>query len=185
MFPRHLRRFASALLGTAFVLLAGCTQIRVKSDFNPQADFSRLNTYAWLPGLNPTNDPRLDTKLLDNRVRAAVDRELAAKGFRKVADDSASFYVAYHPYLMRGTQSVREPVGPYTYRWWGGWGPTYTYQFDEGTLAVDVIDPRANELMWRGAASATIDPRASPKTRGERVDQAIHSVLEKFPPPAK
>jgi hypothetical protein len=157
----------------------------VKSDFDPRANFSSLQTYAWLPDLQATTDPRLDSKLLDRRVREAVDRHLAAKGYRKVDDDAPSFRVAYQVYVLRQSQTVSEPVGPYTYRWWGGMGPTYTYQYDEGTLAVDVIDPQTNVLMWRGSASAIIDPRASIKEREERIDRAVGSLLEKFPPPPK
>jgi hypothetical protein len=182
--PAHSPR--AAILFTLLVLtVTGCTQIRVKSEFDPQANFAGLQTYAWLPDLEPTTDPRLDSKLLDRRVRAAVDRELAAKGYRQVEDDTAGFLVAYHVFMRRQTQAVREPIGPYSYRWWGGMGPTYSYQYNEGTLAVDVIDPAANALMWRGAATAIIDPRASVQERSERVDRAIKSLLEKFPPPPK
>ena len=173
------------LFGLLLLTLPGCTQIRVQSDFDPKANFSGLQTYAWLPDLKPTTDPRLDSKLLDRRVREAVDRQLAAKGYRKVEDATPSFWVAYHPHVQRQSQAVHEPVGPYTYRWWGAMGPTYTYQYDEGTLMVDVIDPRTNVLMWRGAATAIIDPSASVQERGERIDRAVASLLEKFPPQPK
>jgi hypothetical protein len=170
-------------VGVLLLTLGGCTQIRVHSDFDPRADFSRLQTYGWLPDLKATTDPRLDSALLDRRVREAVDRHLAAKGYRKVDHDAPSFRVAYHVYLRRQSQTVSEPIGPYSYRWWGGMGPTYSYQYDEGSLLVDVIDPQSNALMWRGAATAIIDPRASVKEREERVDRAVASLLEKFPPP--
>lgn len=176
---------APILFGLLLLTLSGCTQIRVRSDFDPQTDFSKLQTYGWLPDLQATTDPRLDSKLLDRRVREAVDRQLAAKGYRKVDDDTASFRVAYHVYLQRQSQTVHEPVGPYTYRWWGGMGPTYTYQYDEGTLLVDVIDPQTNVLTWRGSATAIVDPRASVQERGERIDRAVASLLEKFPPQPK
>ena len=163
--------------------LGGCaTQIRVQSDFDPQANFSGLQTYEWLPDLKPSNDPRLDNKLFDRRVRGAVDQQLAAKGYRRVDGDSPSFRVAYHAALQRQTQAVNDPIGSYTYRWWGGLPATATYLYDEGTILLDVINPRTNVLMWRGFATATIDYKASPKERGERIDRAVQSLLEKFPP---
>jgi hypothetical protein len=175
---------AIILIGVLVLTLCGCSQIRVRSDFDPGADFSQLRTYAWLPGMDATNDPRLDTKLLDRRVRESVDRHLAAKGYRKV-DTAPSFHVAYHVYVNRQTQSFHEPIGPYGYSWWGARGPVNSYQYDEGSLLVDVIDPGTNVLMWRGAATAIIDPRASVKEREERVDKAVASLLEKFPPQPK
>ena len=180
--PLRNRLLPLARVAVAALVLAGCSQIRVQSDYNPRADFARLRTYAWLSDPQIVGDPRIDSPLLDRRIRAAVERHLAAKGYQKLEDGVPSFRVAYHVYLQRKTQLVAEPVGPYSYRWWGGMTTVRTYEYDEGTLVLDVVDPQTDELMWRGTASATVDPHASVEKREERVDRAVSSILEKFPP---
>lgn len=173
------------VFGALVLTLSGCSQIRVTSDFDPQANFARLQTYAWLPDLNPTNDPRLDTKLLDSHVRAVVERELAAKGYRKVDGGTPSFHVAYHVYVHRETLPARNPVVGYSYSWWAARGAVNPPQYDEGSLLLDIVDPQTNALMWRGWASGTVQWKASPKERAARVDKGIADLLAKFPPPAK
>ena len=72
--------------------------------------------------------------LVDKRIRDAVDRELVAKGYRRVQDRSPDFYVAF--YL-----SVEDKMDVYTvnrgyYDYWG-YGvsipETRVRQYEEGT----------------------------------------------------
>ena len=41
-------------------------------------------------------DYRVENPLVDERIRDAVERELAAKGYRRVQDRSPDFYVAFY-----------------------------------------------------------------------------------------
>jgi hypothetical protein len=50
---------------------------------DPNADFARLQTYAWLPLQEAAPaDQRVLDRYIDSRIRKAVDRELGGKGFR-------------------------------------------------------------------------------------------------------
>ncbi|MBI2536794.1 MAG: DUF4136 domain-containing protein [Gemmatimonadetes bacterium] len=66
--------------------LAACATLSVSSYIHPAADFSRYQTYDWGPrDALPTGDPRLDNNpFFDSQVRASVERELAAQGYRRV-----------------------------------------------------------------------------------------------------
>ena len=66
--------------------------MRINTDYDTTVDFSTLKTYAWMERQRPESvDPRMDNTLLEARVRAAVDREFATKGFPKVPAEEASF----------------------------------------------------------------------------------------------
>jgi hypothetical protein len=73
-------------------------------------------------------------------------------------------------------------------RWYGyragGWGgpQTYAYDYDEGTLLIDVADPATMQLLWRGSATGVVDPQASPEKRELRINDAVERMLADFPP---
>jgi hypothetical protein len=171
----------------AAVSLAGCASIDVRFDYDPEANFDALKTYAWMERPDPQKsgaDPRVYNALLDSRVRAAVDRELGAKGYRNDAQDP-DFLVIYHAAIDRKVEA--DAINYYHGYGAAGWyGPgrtdVYIREYEEGTLLLDVVRPGGKELMWRGAASSRIDDRASPEERTERVNEAVRQLIEGFPP---
>lgn len=166
--------------------VAGCSPIAVTSDRDPNADFGRLHSYVWRPGPQQgTGDPRFDSALIDKRVRAAVDRVLASKGYRMAAPDAAAdFLVGYHAVVRRRT-SARTINRWYGYRAGGIYGgpgmQTIEYQYDEGTLLIDVIDPATTQLLWRGTGTRAVDAAASAEKREQRINEAVERILAEFP----
>ena len=59
---------------------------------------------------------------------------------------------------------------------------TYVYQYDEGTLLIDVLNPATMKLLWRGYARAVVDPRASRAKRTERINDTVERMFKEFPP---
>jgi hypothetical protein len=176
-----------ALLSLVAVALAGCaTQVAVSVDHDRSANFAALRTYAWRPGAMPgVGDPGFDSTLLDMRVRGAVDRVLAAKGYRQATPGTAAdFLVGYYAVVRQKTsfQTVNRRYG-YHLGPRGGWSPTYAQDYDQGTLLIDVIDPATMNLLWRGAGTGVVDPDASPEKRERRINEAVDAILAKFPPP--
>jgi hypothetical protein len=50
---------------------------------------------------------------------------------------------------------------------------------------LDVIDAKAKQLVWRGFATAALNPDAPMEKREQRLDQVITQILAKFPPTTK
>ncbi len=183
-------RMIGMLLITSF---AGCSTIEVSVDYDSSEDFSRFKTFAWLSRLQrPTGQPGIDNPLLESRVHAAVDDQMAAKGYARVSNGSADLLIGYHAAIERRL-SVETMDSHYGYGpGWGrgysrAWdtGPatrTYTRYYDEGSLILDFVTPDAKRLIWRGAARAEINKADSPKTRRERINEAVRRMLERFPP---
>jgi hypothetical protein len=65
---------------------------------------------------------------------------------------------------------------------WPGASDVRLSRYEEGTLMLDVIDNASNELVWRGAAQARIDPNRSPQERTELINRAVREILDRFPP---
>jgi hypothetical protein len=73
------------LTGLLFVLLwAMGTNAKVSTDFNPNLDFSKYKTFAYIGGVESLVRMQLNPELLNNRIHRAVVRELTAKGLREV-----------------------------------------------------------------------------------------------------
>ncbi len=182
------------LLCTApLLLLAACSSVRTSYDFDPDADFASWQSYAWFPvDPAPTGDPRVDNPFLHRRVEAAIDRVLAARGFRKVTDHAPDFFVNYHLFtdsrLDVRTVDRIYATGPRGRSWagagWGGtgWTETRIQQVDEGTLVIDLIDVAMRSVAWRGTGTRRIARDPQPERQTQRVNEAVDEILALFPP---
>jgi hypothetical protein len=54
-----------------------------------------------------------------------------------------------------------------------------------GQLALDMYDSAHHDLVWRGVASKTLDPKAKPEKRQKNLSKAIAKLLAKYPPEVK
>ena len=161
------------------VLLFACSSVSTNYDYDTSYDFAKLKTYRWadIPSQADANP------LVVQRVGAAVEAQLKAKGCAQ-ADGAPDFLVA--TYVGRRTRiQVTDwgyGYGPHA-RWYGG--GLDVYEYEEGTLIVDIVDARSKQLVWRGTATRIIDPEITPEERTERINEAVAKVFEDFPPPRK
>ncbi len=178
-------------------VLAGCATMSVNSDWDTRADFSKLRTYAWTSESQPrTQDPRLNNTLLDSRIRNAIDQTLSDRGYQKIPTGTPDFQVSYQAAIekkMDVTQVSMPYQMPYTTvsggvvrvnPMWNVHGRTDTFvtQYDEGTLLLDVVDPKTNSLIWRGTAKKAIDEKSTPEKREANIRKAVQKILAGFPP---
>ena len=168
----------------ALLLALACAPVRVSYDFDPAEDFSGYRTFTWLPvPQQPTGDYRVDNPLLDGRIRAAVERNLTARGFRKVEDRAPDFYVAYHLNIEQkiDVRTVNRGYVDY-YGYYSSWPETRVTQYDEGTLILDVANARRKQLVWRGIGVGRVRQHSTPEQTTKDVNEAVDLVLAKFPP---
>jgi hypothetical protein len=182
-------KFQSNILLAAIMLaVLGCApSITVKQDYDKEANFAALKTFAWLP--MPV-DPAAGVKsamernsLLDKRIKQSVDAQLAAKGYQ-VDVNNPDFVVTYH---TGAEDKVNVTDWGYGYGRYGAWhgGGVDVYQYTEGTLILDVIDWKSKQLVWRGFAQGTIDPDAPSEKREQKLNEAVTRMLANFPPTGK
>ena len=174
------------LLG--FAVLAACSSISTSYDFDPDADFSGLKTYAWFdPEVDPTADLSEGSPLVRKRVRRAVEARLDALGFTRV-DRDADFHLVVHleaRQRVRSTPSVHAGYGSRRgYSYWGA-SSSEVEVYDEGSIILDVVDRRKKQLMWRGVARSAIPSNPKPEKITKIVDEACEKLVALFPPPAR
>ena len=75
--------------------VAGCASPKIGYDFDRSVNFSPYQTYAWIAAAQEaTGDRRLDSSLIDARIRAAIDAQLRSKGYTATANGTPQFLVA-------------------------------------------------------------------------------------------
>ncbi|UCF20669.1 MAG: DUF4136 domain-containing protein [Gemmatimonadota bacterium] len=175
----------AAMLGILASLTA-CSGIKYNSDFDPQVDFQAYRSYVWAqPGENAGTDPRGVSQLIERRIMAAIDDQLAAEGYEKATSGTPDFIVNFIVTTQQKVDYTTYYSGWGYYGWYGGgMGGAYTQatEWTEGTLLVDIFDAKSKELSWRGWAQGTVDPSASPERRDQRVRQVVTKLFERFPP---
>ena len=174
--------------------VSGCSSIKVNSDYNPDVSFAGFQFYNWIPYAPSTNgDPRIDgNTLFHDRVRHAIDEQLAAKGYVKSKTEKPDFWVTYHFTLDKQTE-IQTINNNYNYGPGWGWGyrdyyspfygsDTYIYTYEQGTLIVDIVDPNNRKLVWRGTVIDKVNFFNTPEQKKQKIREAVTKLLMQFPP---
>ena len=162
------------------MVLNGCAPIRVNSYLERGVDFQQYRTYAWgsADGLS-TGDPRLDNnRFFSQRVETAVDQQLASRGFEKRESGSADVLIHMHARIDQRIESdgidreyARCDVSD-----------CRPFVYEAGTLLLDFIDTRTNQLAWRGWAEGGFDGAIDNQDWMEaRIDAAVGKILARLP----
>lgn len=162
----------------------------VRYNFDKDSDFSKFKTYKWvaLKGATPVDD------ITDKQIKEAIDAQLATKGLSKVEGDDANLFVGYQVAIGTEQQFTSYDTGwgygPgwYGRGWYGGGGGMTTGQTStiyKGQLAVDMYNSAKHDLVWRGVASKTLDPKAKPDKREKNLTKALTKLFKNYPPQAK
>jgi hypothetical protein len=189
--PRWSGSLRVAALAAALASSLACVTNHGHFDFDPQASFPVYRTFAFVfpePAGEevpvPTGDV-VSSQLIDGHVRAAIERELGAKGLEVTKQDQADLLIAFHVSSRQASRTEYYPSAGYywPYDWWHAhWDYAYTRIYTEGLMIVDLVDAKTRKLVWRGW---TADPLPRSGEYHDIVDHAVHEVMRNFPPPAR
>jgi hypothetical protein len=154
----------------------------VSVNYVPGTDFSKYKSYKWVQ-IQGAEKP---DQIIDSQITLAIDKALAAGGLAKVTGDKADLYVAYQIAYTKEQQWTTYNVGgPYAWRYGGGMSTSASSTIPIGTVALDMFDPTAKELVWKGKASKTLSNEKDPVKRQKNIDKAMAKLLKDFPPKPK
>ncbi|HTS32289.1 MAG TPA: DUF4136 domain-containing protein [Bryobacteraceae bacterium] len=159
----------------ALVLLAA----EVSTDYDHHADFGRYHTYSWL-GVQAGNG------LWQQRIMSAVDSQLSAKGWQKVASGGDATVSALGRVTERDNlETFYDGFPGWGWRGWAGMGTATTEVVPEkiGTLTVDIFDGNTRQLIFRGTASDAVSGK--PEKSERKMEESVDKIFKHFPPPAK
>lgn len=186
-----------------FIALSGCASSgKVFSDFDLNQNFTQYKTFSWfgeMPGLVSGTYPV--SALTKSRMKESIQAELEARGFgftEKAAD--ADFLVSF-TLGARDKIATRHhteyKVNPNAWRWGRAYYPHYyypnynrdlipvtterTYQFTEGSIAIDIFDAADKRPVWHSSASKRLSRKELSGSQDQQAD-TVQLLLEGFPP---
>jgi hypothetical protein len=157
--------FACTLLPVGGLALAGQqTKYGTSVMTSKPAALAKAETYSWT-----VSHPSLD-KAVHERIVSAVDRELQARGLRKVATGPSDLVVTYGSLTRTDIDLKKAERGEAS-------------EYAVGTLIVDVRDPSNRSSLFRVKVDTPIGGDRA--TLDAAIDGAVVAMFEKYPRPPK
>ena len=158
-------------------LLVSCISVRVSSDYDKSIDFTLYKTYAFYKkGFNDLKISDLDKR----RIMGAIKRQLEIKGmtFSKTPD-------VYINVVITNRDKVRIHVNnsPYYFGWYDYnpyWDHSYAENYREGSLFIDIIDAKKEQLVWQGKGTKRISENIAEKAT--IINEVVQQIMAQFPP---
>jgi hypothetical protein len=183
--------WAALTLALVSLALASCSSgLAVRSDEDPNADFSHYQTWGFFDELGIEGG--YNSPVFGEHFRAAITREMNARGYRQSqnpdlyinvtfrADDKVKMKSHTAPY-MSGSYYHR-PGSPYHGSAMGvGVGtvsrPTRVM---EASMFIDLVDNSTDRLVWQGVAVAEATDSAARQLR-DAIYTAVDRVFALYP----
>lgn len=164
------------VLALGLLTAAAAYGVEVQVDYDPTVDFSVYRTIGWMEG-TPAEDPEVE-----NRIHAAIERELIPLGLTEVREDPDLLLVTHAS--LEAEKLIEIAEHPY----WGdykGWKKTLavseeSWGAETGMLIVDIIDAASRRLIWRGIATGNRGKTSEQRDR--RLDKTMARLFKGFPP---
>jgi hypothetical protein len=188
---KHWPRSAAFLLPLLlFVSLLAPIHAAAKTvvDFDPNLDFSKFKTFAYLGGVEHLEELPLNPNQIRDEIHATVTRELTKRGLREVKPDQNPDLVVRYWVNTQGTVDYA-PTGN-----WNGFalyvGDYWAYTFDlmnaqnvqGGSLLLDIIDVKRKDLAWRVYMEQKVLNMNDVWTK---VNEELNRAFNSFPPSEK
>ncbi|TPE43144.1 DUF4136 domain-containing protein [Pontibacter mangrovi] len=186
-----LTGFLSAMMALPACVTTSAS-LGAKSIKAPYATSLRqATTYAWYQS-EPQGQPEYINGYkasLHKSLVKAVEQQMQAQGYTKVAQNP-DVLVAYDvsvsvPKEKDKPENFSEGFG-YSYAYMTGYRYDYGQAdmpgyrsvdlFKEGTLIIDLINPRSNMLLWRGWAEGALSPGAGSGAVEKRVEEVLEQL---------
>ncbi len=178
------------MIGGALTLGA-CTGLPVRTDINPNMSVASCRSYAFADEhvANTDQPSAFGNPLNAERLRQAIEANMAAKGFQKAADRKSAECVV--GYAMGTRQVFDDYYGNFGIGWgWGGgwgrpgWGGGFGYEGpyvrDETRISIDLFDARSRTPIWHASVSQSVGDLTGPHAV-ERINAAANAIFTKFP----
>ncbi len=174
---------AKLILSVSLLALAACsTSPRIGTDYDPEHDFGHIQSYHILDKKRATGD------LINARIVHAVNNSMTSRGITLANAEEADILIDFMVVAKDKTRVTSYNTG-YGYHGYGyGRGYGYGYggnsvdvrQYTEGTLLLDLIDPKENRTVWRGTVSAVVKQR-SVEEKTEIANSYTEAIIAEMP----
>ncbi|EDZ61332.1 hypothetical protein SMGD1_2517 [Sulfurimonas gotlandica GD1] len=168
-----------SFLITTLLLFVGCSTLQVTTDYDDTFNFSKQKSFA----VKHENKEGEDT-LSNDRIIDSLEADLKLKGYKKVSQEEADLIFVFHVDVEKRSdiQTDYQMMGYGRYRYGGAMvATTSTYNYTEGTLIVDALNPKNEKIVWRAIGVAELKEQKTPQKRKEYIEGIIKKMMSSFP----
>ncbi len=159
------------------VLISGCSTLEVNVDYDASYDFTKVKKVAVVHEYEVS-----ENSLLNDRIVNALIKDLDSKNYRNVHSTEADLIFVFYTQAKDKTQINTDYMSMgRRYRFGGMMATTSTYDYTEGTLVVDALNPQTKKIVWRAIGTKELNQNKTPQEKTQAINKAIVKIMEKFP----
>ncbi|MDB5201015.1 MAG: hypothetical protein JWQ27_424 [Ferruginibacter sp.] len=157
----------------------------------PGVELDNYKTFSWLE--NDKKDGASYKNFEEAYLKQTIAEQLKKKGYREVKA-SGDLSIDYDVMVETGEYTKSQPVysqptigyrfNPYTRRMVQVYYPSqylgsdnYQVPYKSGTITVNLVDNKTNEVAWQGWAETDLDRK---KLSSNEIDGAVGAIFRKF-----
>jgi hypothetical protein len=160
------------VLAALFLFTAGAFAQKIDMQFDQSVDFSKYKTFAIRVTQLNSKNPALSGELVRKRISADIEKALSAKGLEFAGTGKSDLNIRYTFGAVRKAEIEAYPAG-----WWGT--RLVRVPYTEGTLVIDLRDPKTQSLVWRAIAQEEKDNATQVEAK---IDNMVKKSFDKYPP---
>jgi hypothetical protein len=177
---KHFFKFASSL--AVFFLAQSCgPTLTITSDYDHGANLTQYKTFKIF---QPDEQHQTISSLNKDRIYGAVSANLIGKGFQEAGDADLLVNIVT---IIKNEKSLTANTygtgGYYRGYAWGGGSAQTTVSVQNnktGSLIIDIVDAKANKLIWTATGNQEIDkPLSDP---ANQIPVIVNKIMASFPP---
>ena len=172
------------------LMLSACAGVDVQTETAKDADFTGFASYSWLEvageeaGQVRANNPEVAAW-----VKASVDRQLLKKGYVKSSNGQPDFLLSWFGAVEKKVkvESINHLYSSYGYGAVVASMPLEARkggverEYEEGTLLLDVLDPKTHRMLWRGSGTAKLLQGMEKDDAALYVDRLVKNICKAIP----
>ena len=175
-----MHRYFRILFVLTILFAAGCSQVKVTTEYDQKADFSSYKSFSICTNdLTPENPdhPVYDNAEMRLQIKDALESELKK---HYILDDTApQLSAGFHINLKDQQVQYWSCDQNDQYRTWTECRFKTTV-YTEGTLTVYLADAASNQIIWHSAANGAVENDML--TSKKLIRRAIGELFKGFPP---
>lgn len=181
------KTFLRLVIVLGCVLVAACESgPTIRADGDPSVDFTTYKTFGFFDQLS--TDKSKYATMLTGRLKDATRAELTKRGLQEAPQPQVlvNFSTNVENRTEVNSTAASPSYGFYGYRagMYGAWGgypqDVYTTHYQQGTLAIDMVDSAKKQLVWQGVAQAKLT-KTMLDNPGAAIGSVVADIFEKYP----
>ena len=184
------------------ILFSACSDLQVLTSYDDDADFASYLTFGVVNYDTTHNVSGRPTDYFDRYLEDQIEKQMKKRGY--ILSDNRDLEIYYYVKVSTSSEIVQTSYpmyggyygSPNYYGYYGGYGgygygtvgvgvtiggPAYSgtqiIDHTEGTLIIDIVDVRADKVVWQGTAQKSIKEKG---TSRRELDEVIDRIFKDF-----